>query len=395
VNEPICFVTHTNEPGGAEIALAHMLRSRRGSGDTLLDLSGSSTTQPGVRVVSFQLPLRLTLNSRRVGILSLLKLIPDALKYVFGLYKFFRDGRIKVVYLNSLRSGLLAGPPARLAGATVVWHLRDRLDATYLGSSARATAIRSIVSLTAHGVVANSDGTLAAAGMKVAAKPSLVSLSPVGPEFLTRSARTKAAHERQGAVGPDVVRFGVLARLAAWKGQDLVVRAIAELIREGHRVELDLAGGPLFGAEDFAAELRELVAGFGITADVRERGHVADVAGWLENVDVLVHYTRSPEPFGQGVVQALLAGVPVISSDWGGPAEIARRFEVPVTLVPPGRPADLLAAMRASTTTSKRTFSAGESRGLQDLRNAVDPELTKHSMARFIASLSGDTSIDS
>ena len=39
-------------------------------------------------------------------------------------------------------------------------------------------------------------------------------------------------------------------------------------------------------------------------------------------MDVFVHASISPEPFGQVVVEAMLAGVPVVAAAAGGRAEI-------------------------------------------------------------------------
>jgi glycosyltransferase involved in cell wall biosynthesis len=39
-------------------------------------------------------------------------------------------------------------------------------------------------------------------------------------------------------------------------------------------------------------------------------------------LDILVHASLSPEPFGQVVIEGLAAGVPVIATRGGGPSEI-------------------------------------------------------------------------
>jgi glycosyltransferase involved in cell wall biosynthesis len=39
-------------------------------------------------------------------------------------------------------------------------------------------------------------------------------------------------------------------------------------------------------------------------------------------MDILVHASVTPEPFGQVIVEAMLAGVPVIAVAGGGPSEI-------------------------------------------------------------------------
>jgi glycosyltransferase involved in cell wall biosynthesis len=42
----------------------------------------------------------------------------------------------------------------------------------------------------------------------------------------------------------------------------------------------------------------------------------------LDELDVLVHCSVIPEPFGQAVLEGMAAGLPVIASGAGGPAEL-------------------------------------------------------------------------
>ena len=75
------------------------------------------------------------------------------------------------------------------------------------------------------------------------------------------------------------------------------------------------------------------------------RGFQADVWAELSHIDVLVHCSVIPEPFGQVVVEGMVAGVPVIAADAGGPAEIITH-NVDGILTAPGDVAALAAAMR-------------------------------------------------
>ena len=52
------------------------------------------------------------------------------------------------------------------------------------------------------------------------------------------------------------------------------------------------------------------------------RGFREDVWGELRDLDVLVHCSVMPEPFGQVVLEGMAAGVPVVASAAGGPAEL-------------------------------------------------------------------------
>src|ERR1700704_3441600 len=65
----------------------------------------------------------------------------------------------------------------------------------------------------------------------------------------------------------------------------------------------------------------------------------------LERLDILVHASIIPEPFGQVVIEGMAAGLPVVAAGAGGPAEV---IEDGVTgiLYPPGDVGALASALR-------------------------------------------------
>jgi len=65
-----------------------------------------------------------------------------------------------------------------------------------------------------------------------------------------------------------------------------------------------------------------LVEELGMTRRVHFAGFQNDVLPYLKAVDVVVHCSTSPEPFGRVIVEAQLAGKPVIATRGGGPSEI-------------------------------------------------------------------------
>jgi glycosyltransferase involved in cell wall biosynthesis len=111
---------------------------------------------------------------------------------------------------------------------------------------------------------------------------------------------------------------GVFSRLAAWKGQHVVVQALAKL----PGVNCIIAGDALFGEQTYAASLAKLVDDLGLTDRVRFLGPRSDVPRLMRAVDVMVHPSIAPEPFGRTLVEAMLAGVPVIATDTGAASDI-------------------------------------------------------------------------
>ncbi len=123
----------------------------------------------------------------------------------------------------------------------------------------------------------------------------------------------------------DVVRLGCVARIHPWKGQELLLRAVALLEQErqiGKRLEVHLYGSAFPGHEHLVDDLRTLARDLGLADRLQLHGFVRDPAQIYPRIDVLVLPSTDPEPFGLVCVEALSFGRPVIAPREGGPAEI-------------------------------------------------------------------------
>lgn len=129
------------------------------------------------------------------------------------------------------------------------------------------------------------------------------------------------------------------ARLTRWKGQAVLIRALARMTRQ------DVAG-VLVGDEQgrgYARELVQLAERLGVGERVRLVGHCEDMPAALALASVVVNASTEPEGFGRVIVEAQAMGRLVVATAHGGAAET---IEPGVTgwLVPPGDP-DALAAV--------------------------------------------------
>jgi glycosyltransferase involved in cell wall biosynthesis len=125
-----------------------------------------------------------------------------------------------------------------------------------------------------------------------------------------------------------------------------------ELMRRGHRrqVRLVLAGSSgrdHVAAEQATAAIHAEIARFGLEASVCWAGAIQDVAPLLAAVDVLVS-TSAYEGLSLAQLEALAAGKPVVATDVGGTAEVARDHPE-LTMLPrdasPQQFAEVLAAL--------------------------------------------------
>ncbi len=130
-------------------------------------------------------------------------------------------------------------------------------------------------------------------------------------------------------------------RLTGWKGQAVLIAALALLARTD-------AVGVLVGSDQgragYSTGLRRQAEALGVAGRLRLVGECTDMPAALLLADVVVHASTAPEAFGRVVIEAQAMGRPVIAADLGGPVETVAAG-VTGWLVTPGDPAALAAAI--------------------------------------------------
>ncbi|NQV59629.1 MAG: glycosyltransferase family 4 protein [Alphaproteobacteria bacterium] len=130
-------------------------------------------------------------------------------------------------------------------------------------------------------------------------------------------------------------------RLTSWKGQGVLIEALAILGRQD--ICCVLVGGDQ-GRTAYREELEREVRRHGLDKVVRLVGHCSDMAAAYMLADVVVSASTRPEGFGRVAIEAQAMGRPVIATDHGG----ARETVLPEQsgwLVPPGDAAALAATL--------------------------------------------------
>ncbi|HEX6788997.1 MAG TPA: glycosyltransferase family 4 protein [Gaiellaceae bacterium] len=146
-----------------------------------------------------------------------------------------------------------------------------------------------------------------------------------------------------------------VSRLTQQKGVDVAVRALAELPVD--TVLVVLGEGPERNA------LERLARDVGVDGRVFLLGRVPDVTAWLQRARVFVHPARW-EGFGLGVLEAMLAGLPVVASNVSSLPELVANGETGL-LVPPDDAAALAAGI-ADALERPELGAAGVARARQE-----------------------------
>lgn len=273
------------------------------------------------------------------GIAKILGIAPSLIRSIVALARTMR--RAPVVYANSQKALVVAALANAIARRPLIWHLHDIMTAAHFSGTMRRVAIGLSNRFATH-LIANSRATELSyreAGGRLPVTVVHNGIDPAPFADIDR-AEIRAALVRDlgiPATAPIVALFG---RLSSWKGQDVAISAIAT-VSQAHLV---LVGSAMFDDGGFEAMLRRDVVAQGIGDRVHFMGFRSDVAALMAGVDMIVHASTAPEPFGRVIAEAMMAGTPVIASAAGGALEIVE--DGTGLLVPPGDVDALALAIR-------------------------------------------------
>jgi glycosyltransferase involved in cell wall biosynthesis len=224
---------------------------------------------------------------------------------------------VDVVHTNSLKADILGGIAARLAGKRVVWHVRDRIAEDYLPSRT-VRMFRRLARFIPHAIVANSYATLETLRLPVErqSKGRVHQATVVhdGYDFSELPTCERAQDQN--------LFVGLVGRISPWKGQDVFLRAIHRIHRDFPTARFQIIGSALFGEEAYEDRIHSLSAELGLDECVEFCGFVRDIQRHMTKLDIVVHASTIPEPFGQVIIEGMAAGKPVIATRGGGATEI-------------------------------------------------------------------------
>ena len=170
-------------------------------------------------------------------------------------------------------------------------------------------------------VIANSRFTAQSVGRVFHLAPVEVVYCPVAQACLETTVRDETRKELK-ANAADVVIL-MASRMERWKGFTVLLEALAKLPRQP-AWSCWIAGGAQRSNEcALLDELQGLAKRFELQARVKFLGQRADVPRLMAAADVYCQPNLSPEPFGVALIEALYAGLPVVTSAAGGALEIA------------------------------------------------------------------------
>jgi glycosyltransferase involved in cell wall biosynthesis len=376
----ILYLNPNGTVGGAEASLLHLLAGLRaaqpgwtlsliaGSDGPLLSRAGSLGVS--TRVVAFPPAIRQLGDAsaedpsrkkimRQPAFLG--RMVSGGIRvpaYISRLRQAIRDFGPNLVHSNGFKMHLLS---ACVAGANVpvVWHIHD-----YVRSRPVVAPLLRMFKSQCSSAVANSRSvaedlrSICAPSLRIEAVHNGIDMDTFAPNGASLDIDAKAGLPR---LKTGTIRVGLVSTFARWKGHDMFLRALA-MLDPATSVRGYVIGGPIYqtiGSQYTLDELESLAEGLGLRGRVGFTGYIANAAEAIRSLDIIVHASTDPEPFGMVIVEAMACGKAVIVSDCGGASEIVQD-RVNAIKYDPGNASALAAAIQELATSPQLRTRLGE-----------------------------------
>jgi glycosyltransferase involved in cell wall biosynthesis len=356
----------SGEIGGAERVLLDCIRTGDGWPDaemSLVTLGGgpavAAAAAMGAQTTVVEPPAALGAIGDAFG--SLRTVIPALAPLAGGFPRFFRRfssavaaAAPELVHSHGIKTHVLAALLPRRA--PVVWHLHD-----YVGMRSVSSRLLRLLAHRCSLVIAVSESVARDARRRLPASLPIVVVHNCVDGGRFRADGPVLDLDALSGLLPapaGTIRIGLPATFARWKGQDVFLAALARLDRPDVRGYV--IGGPVYQTRNSqwsGPELRAMAEGHGLK-QVGFTGFLDDMPAAYRALDIVVHASTRPEPFGLAIAEAMASGRPVVAAPAGGAAELFVDGEHALG-VAAGDPDALARALRALVTDAPRRQALG------------------------------------
>lgn len=289
--------------------------------------------------------------------------------------KILETQNFDAVISHSSWSHAIFGPVARSLRVPLIFYMHAPMDGQYwLEKLARRTK--------PDAVVCNSEFTASGSRNMYPAVQSQVVYCPVAApgEFLSAAeiAEVRAEFETPA----DAMVIIQVSRMEALKGHALLLEAVRDL-KDLRQSIVWIVGAPQTGAETgYFQSLKAMAKELGIVERVRFIGESSDISRLLSSANIYCQPNIEPDSFGISFIEALYAGLPVITSAIGGANEIVD--ESCGVLVPARDRQALSAALRNLIENPRQARELGQ-QGASRAKQLCDPSLRLRAFYQALA----------
>lgn len=238
--------------------------------------------------------------------------VPEALTY----WKIGQKHNVRLVHLNNIFGSQVAGIlGAKLLKVPCVAHLRDFEEVS------RAT--RFYTRLVDHhvaisGSVVKNLISLGVPKYKISKVYDGIDLDKFREELPLNYLK------EQFKVSDDTKLFGIFGRIIDWKGIKEFVQAAQIVLKSVPNSKAFIVGDASDGSKSYFSQVKYLIEAHGLDKRIVLTGYREDIPAFMSMMDIIVHASIRPEPFGMVLVEAMALGKPVVAMRAGGPLDIVK-----------------------------------------------------------------------
>jgi glycosyltransferase involved in cell wall biosynthesis len=330
----VLYVNPSSQLGGAERSLIDVICAVRAQ-DAAIEITvlitagdGPLVTELkaiGVEVILLELPRSISqlgdsdisAKSNKLiallGSIGKLSVLPDLYRYRQKLHQTVDRIDPDLIHSNGLKTHLLI---ASLGVAKpIIWHLRD-----FIGSR---SLIKQLLKLFVGRV------TVAVAISQAIAHDWQAVFPQLAIETIYNAIDLDKYQPRPAASASSTVKIGLIATYSLWKGHDIFIQAIGQIAKQAPElkstVKFYIIGGAIYEtarSQYSRAELQQLARDVDVEDWLELIDFQRDIVASYNMLDIVVHASTQPEPFGRTIVEAMACQRAVIVANAGGAAEL-------------------------------------------------------------------------
>ncbi|EMI56472.1 glycosyl transferase, group 1 family protein [Rhodopirellula sallentina SM41] len=336
----VLFVDQTGQLGGAELCLYDLVARRNGDDRVVLFQDGpfrELLVEGGVATEVLPISSRAATLRKDSGVAQKLSAVRGMASLIQRVASRARE--YDAIYANTPKAFIVSAIAGKIARRPTIYHLHDILSTDHFSGSNLRLLTTFANRLSKH-VIANSEAT-AAAFADAGGDSRKVTIVHNGFDITQFEVGDSQARDTRGKLVASLNKeneineteynknsslpitgntplVAVFGRLSPWKGQHIAIEAIAKT----PTAHLLLVGDAMFGESEYVEQLHIAAERPETKGRVHFLGFRDEIATLMRAVDIVVHCSTAPEPFGRVVVEGLLSKTPVIAANAGGAAEI-------------------------------------------------------------------------
>jgi glycosyltransferase involved in cell wall biosynthesis len=240
-----------------------------------------------------------------LGRSHILSLLLEELPFAFKLYFLILRKKIDIVHLNNDISRHIGSVIGSVMSRTpIICTMRG-----YWGRQ-RSFLIKSIMKFVSHYIIIS----------KYVEEHELSLGSPISSHTIIYDGVDLAKFVFNEKAKDQTKKVAIVGNLHEYKGHKIFLEAAKIVGGKIKNIEFLVVGNVV--DQKYFSELKDYVKDNDLEGAVIFKGFISDVPGLLNTLDIFVHASTTPEPFGMVICEAMAASLPVVSTDIGGPKEI-------------------------------------------------------------------------